>query len=77
MKKKCSDQDESWRATTNVSCMYSEYMAHRALSRNCCALVYALENDLNNVLENVLDKVLNDDLNVVLNNALDIDPFIT
>ena len=34
-----------------------------ALSRNCCALVYALENDLDDALNNTLETVLNCDLN--------------
>ena len=58
-----SYQVESWRVSTDVSCMHSEYITHRALSRNRCALFYALENDLDNALNDALKSGLNNDLN--------------
>ncbi len=55
------DQVESWRDSTDASCMHSDYIAHRTLS--CCALVYALENDLDNALNSALENGLICDLN--------------
>ena len=43
--------------------MHSEYITHRALSRNRYNLFYALENDLDNALNDALENGLNNDLN--------------
>ncbi len=57
------DQVESWRDSTDVSCMHSVYITHGALSRNCCTRFHALENDLDNALNDALENGLNYDLN--------------
>ncbi len=48
------DQVESWRDTTGTSLCFLS-MALRALSRNCSALVYSLENNLDIAQNNILN----------------------